>query len=445
MNALEIIRSAPAEPCHPCPRYLLPPESWNALLAALGSTASPELLALWADTVQVHALFRGPAHQLALASTGIEEGKYPALSPVRPTAALFERMVQDLWGHVAQGAADIRPWVDHGHWPYTQPLAPRPGPPAVNPEPPEFRPTPGLMQVPIGPIEGLIGEPAHLRLATYGEEVRRAECRLGYAHKGVLSLMRGKSPRNAVRFAARLSGDTTVAHSLAFAHAAEAATGSAAPPRAAALRLVMTHVECAAYHLDALALVADAFGDSKVFALCGRHIELLRRAAAIAFGHRLMMDLIVPGGLVADIAPGGQEAVLEAASQLCTALPALRRLLQAQRFRLAGDSWSRMGHSLAELTKNLRLLANKLDALSDGEIAVPIPSVSGEGLGMAEAGRGEIWHWLRLDHGQIAAVFCCDPGWALWPLAEAAMAKSNVDDVAVIRASFGLAVSGVDL
>ena len=41
--------------------------------------------------------------------------------------------------------------------------------------------------------------------------------------------MRGKSPRAAARFAARLAGEATVAHSIAFARATEAALGCEVP------------------------------------------------------------------------------------------------------------------------------------------------------------------------------------------------------------------------
>ena len=52
-----------------------------------------------------------------------------------------------------------------------------------------------------------LDEAAHLRLSLDGPAIRRAELRLGFTHKGTLALMRGKSPRAAARFAARLSGD----------------------------------------------------------------------------------------------------------------------------------------------------------------------------------------------------------------------------------------------
>jgi NADH:ubiquinone oxidoreductase subunit D len=40
--------------------------------------------------------------------------------------------------------------------------------------------------------------------------------------------------------------------------------------------------------------------------------EGVLRACAAAFGHRLMMDRVLPGGIAPDIAPGGAEAILAA-------------------------------------------------------------------------------------------------------------------------------------
>src|SRR6185312_11326836 len=101
----------------------------------------------------------------------------------------------------------------------------------------------------IGPVHGVIAPPLHLRATLAGEIVRRLELRGGYAHRGQLALMRGKSPRAAARFAARISADATVAHALAFARAAEAALDVTPPPRAAALRLAMAEIERIAIHL----------------------------------------------------------------------------------------------------------------------------------------------------------------------------------------------------
>lgn len=336
MTAFEHIRAAPAEPCRPWPRHILSGSEWRAMAAALAHDPTV-LLGLWADTLQVHGLFRNRG-EIQVASVAVEAGVYPALSTVRPEAILFERMIRDLWGHTAEGGRDDRPWLDHGRWPLAHPLSPRPGLPGGAVEPPEFASLdePGVMQIPLGPIHAAIGEPAHLRLTTRGEQVLRAEARLGYAHKGTVALMRGKSPRTAARFVARLAAEGTVAHSVAFARATEAALDVAAPPRAVALRTVMAELERMAGHLDDIGQMADAAGLAALHAAAGRQREVLLRAANTAFGHRLMMDVVVPGGVAADIAAEGTRAILAALNSLASEHAGLCRRMQPLLARLDG-------------------------------------------------------------------------------------------------------------
>ena len=316
-NAVAIIRAAPAEPCHPWPRNMLAGAQWQAMAAALGAAEAPSLLALWADPLRVHALLHdAAAGSWLVASTAVQDGRYKALSPHRPAAAWFERMIRDLWGHTAEAAGDQRPWLDHGTWPVTAPLSLRP-PPRLSPaEPAEALPVDGEQhhQIALGPVHGGITEPAQYRLSALGETVLRLEVRLGWLHKGTLGLMRGKSPRAAARFAARLSGDSTVAHSLAFARAAEAACSAEAPPRAAALRAAMAELERLTNHLADCGAIAEAAAFAPLPARFFWHREALLRAAAVAFGHRLMMDAVVPGGVAAEHRPrrgGGDPAGAE--------------------------------------------------------------------------------------------------------------------------------------
>ena len=105
---------------------------------------------------------------------------------------------------------------------------------------------------------------------------------------------------------------------------------------------------------------------------------------------------------------------------------------------------ARARERLRGITDGIGLLRGLLGAVPEGAVSVPLPAESGEGIGFADGARGDVWHWLRLDHGQIAGVFMRDPGWAHWPLLEA-MAGGQVDDLPLIMASFDLASSGVDL
>jgi Ni,Fe-hydrogenase III large subunit len=492
--ATDILHSAQAVVCRPWLRHSLSHAGWAALAAA-SLTEAWTLLAHWGDTVQVHALFLDPSSLMIVPiSTGVETGHYPALSPLLPSAAWYERMIQDLWGHVADGGTDERPWLDHAAWAVRHPMAVRPQPAML------VHPADAIhseeMVLPLGPIWGRLDEPAQLRLTLHGAAIRHAEARLGFTHKGTLMLMRGKSPRTAARFAARLSGDATVAHSIAFAHATEAAMHVQAPPRAVALRIVMLEVERIAGHLDNLAEVGRLCDAAAVHASCGALRETLVRAAEAAFGHRLMMDCVVPGGVAGDMAAGSPELILRALGDIASQVEQVRRLHNGpalssrlsglgrasgtmatalgvggvvgrasgrafdQRIAFSpgyeqlsprivtlpdGDAAARQSLRILEIEESLRFISTALGSLPEGPVTVALPHVSGEGIGSACSHRGDIWYWLRLDHGQIAAVFPRDPSWALWPLAECVLTKAAADDVTLIRASFGLSASGMDL
>jgi Ni,Fe-hydrogenase III large subunit len=501
MTARTRIEAAPAIPCRPWPRHVLDTGQWRALVAEL--PAAPELVlrALWADTVQIHALFHDLATDaILLASVAVERGFYQALSPVRPAATLFERMIHDLWGHVPADGRDTRPWLDHGRWAVTHPMAPRPTPVGGAAEPPEFLPSEGtdLHQVPVGPIHAGIIEAGHLRLTASGETLVRLEVRLGYNHKGILLLLRGKPPRLAARFAARLSGDATVAHSIAFARAAEAALEVVAPPRAVALRAVMLELERIANHLGDIGALCNDAGFAQGLARFGWHREAMLRAAQAGFGHRLMMDAVTPGGVAVDIAAGGAARIVAALDGLDSEIRELRRVYDdhsglvdrmvgtgrlapelARAFgaggvvgrasggrfdarRLPGqppydaldvavagleegDVDARLRLRLAELAESGRLLRRLLADLPTGRLTVALPTGSGEGIGVAESFRGDVWHWLRLDGGLIASAFPADPSWLHWPLLEVAVAGNIVADFPLINKSFNCSYAGVDL
>ncbi|MSP29863.1 MAG: hydrogenase expression protein HypE [Acetobacteraceae bacterium] len=499
--ASTIIRAGAAMDCQPWPRMLLRQEAWTVMAAALAREPGLALIALWADPTDIHALFVDEAAGAVLfASVPVQGGRYPALSPTRPGAAWYERMIADLWGHTAQGGTDGRAWLDHGRWPQVFPLATRPGPAGPAPEPPEFLPTDGqdLHQIPVGPIHAGIIEPGHFRFTAQGETIARLEIRLGYTHKGTLSLMRGKSPRVAARFAARLSGDSTVAHSLAFSHATEAALGVEIPMRAVMLRAVMAELERMANHLGDIGAICNDASFAFAFARFGFLREEILRASSFAFGHRLMMDCVIPGGIAADLAPGGAETIAQALASVEAELPALIRIygnyaslvdrmattgviapnltaqfaaggyvgraagrqVDARRFPsyppydafpptipvlITSDVDARVRIRLAELTDSARLTQALLGAVAHGPISVTLPMGSGEGIGVAESFRGDAWHFVRLEGGLITANFMRDPSWAQWPLLEAAVEGNIVADFPLVNKSFNGSYSGVDL
>jgi Ni,Fe-hydrogenase III large subunit len=209
-----------------------------------------------------------------------------------------------------------------------------------------------------------------------------------------------------------------------------------------------------------------------------------------------MMDCVVPGGVAVDISQDGASGLLQALGEISARLPTLRRhhggavlgsrlsgvgvapralatslgvggvagracgrafdaragfmpgystLAVAPAVQQAGDAAARQAVRIAEIEESLRLVSSAVGTLPPGPLMVALPQVSGEGIGCAESIRGDVWHWLRIDHGQIACAFPRDPGWALWPLAGAVLQGADIDDIDLIRASLTLPASGMDL
>jgi len=439
-------------------------------------------IALWTDATHAYALYQ-PGE---LVATRLEDNAYPALT--HPGAAWFQRLAHDTLGHIALGAADTRPAVEQfraadgtAAWP-------------------EFTPAPGegVHQAAVGPVHAAIIEPGHFRLSLRGEQLLRLEARLGYSHKGTLGLIRGKSPRLAARFAARISGDATVAHSIAFAQAAEAALEFSPPARAQYLRGIVAELERLANHTSDIGAIAGDAGFAFLDARFAWHREALCAAAAAAFGHRLMMDVVIPGGVAGDLADGGADAISSALQGLEGELPSLTRVFEdyaslqdrlmgtgiippalaeayapggftgrasGQRgdarvapgyapytnFTLEipveteGDVAARIRIRLAEIGQSIRLVRALLADLPQTGIATAPPAGSGMGLGVAESFRGPVWHWMVVESGVITDVFIADASTLQWPLVEHAAATGILADFPLINRSINASYSGVDL
>ncbi|ONG44598.1 hypothetical protein BKE38_28035, partial [Pseudoroseomonas deserti] len=251
-------------------------------------------------------------------------------SPSRPAAAWFERAIADLWAWQAEGGSDARPWLDHGRWALRAPLSSEPPPRIGEPPQPVFLPAEGegVHQFPLGPVMGSLGEPAHHRFQVLGETIVRLEVLLGYTHKGLPALWRGQPPLRAAPFIARLSGDSTVAHAWAFAGAVERALGVEPPPRAVALRGVLAELERLANHLRDIGALSGEAGFAWPQARLGALCEVLLRASEAAFGHRLLMDRVIPGGLAADISLDGREGLRAALRLVAAELPSIRDVME---------------------------------------------------------------------------------------------------------------------
>src|SRR5712691_2855173 len=138
--------------------------------------------------------------------------------------------------------------------------------------------------------------------------------------------MAGAPLDHAAKLIGRVSGDSTVAYAFAFARAAEAALGVSVPARATYLRALMAELERIANHLGDFGAICNDASFALMHAQCGMLRELTLRAAAASFGHRLMMDCVVPGGVSADLRPDGATQVRALLTEIGRLFPKLVEL-----------------------------------------------------------------------------------------------------------------------
>lgn len=487
----------------PWPRYRVDDAAW--LKAAAGLQDGHYLLGgYWAEPARVNlALIEPSAGEVCVLSFDCPAGRFPSIAAVFAPATRFERAIQDLCGLRATGTPDPRPWLDHGCWP--APAADGRASFAAADTGYPFLPVEGesLHQIPVGPVHAGIIEPGHFRFTASGETVVRLEERLGYVHKGIESLMAGAPLAQAARLAGRISGDSTVAYAIAFARAVEAATETPVPERAHWLRALMAELERIANHLGDIGAICNDAAFAIMLALCGVLRERVLRTAARCFGHRLMMDRVVPGGVTADLTADAKTAIGSLIAGIHSQFPELVELYDntpslqdrtvgtgilppalAQRFGCggvigrasgraadvrrhpgytpydqlafdvpvleAGDVDARVWVRIREVEQSLSLITQILARLPAGPIAEPVRTPGGadavEGLALVEGFRGDILVWVRLrPDGTVDRCHPRDPSWLQWPLLEAVIEGNIVADFPLCNKSFNCSYSGHDL
>jgi Ni,Fe-hydrogenase III large subunit len=436
------------------------------------------------------ALLGESGREIAVVSLECPDGTFPSVGLHHAPALRLERTIRDLHGLTPEGCPDTRAWLDHGTWGKEQP-------------PYEFLPAEGesLHQIPVGPVHAGIIEPGHFRFTANGETVVRLEERLGYVHKGIESLMAGADLERGAKLAGRVSGDSTVAYSIAFARAAEAALGVEVPARAHWLRALMAELERLANHLGDVGAICNDAAFALMLAHCGVLRERVLRAADACFGHRLIMDKIVPGGVTSDLDAEGiatcRQLVRDVHKRFSALVnlydhtaslqdrtvgtgwtdPALVKAFGTGGFigrasgrnfdarrafpyppydqlqfdvpvRQKGDVDARIWIRIDEVRQSLRLVEQIVTGLPDGPIHVEPAYAQApcEGAALVEGFRGDILVWLRLSaNGAIERCHLRDPSWFQWPLLEVAIKDNIVADFPLCNKSFNCSYSGHDL
>jgi Ni,Fe-hydrogenase III large subunit len=432
--------------------------------------------------------------------------EYPSLTPQLDPAFWYERAAHDLSGLVPLG----HPRLD----PLLLPLeagSPRPLPGGNNHDVQIMTDTQipgpvdvtghGLFTLTFGPVRSGVFESIEFLLETPGEDIPHLNIRPHFKHRGIAKKFEGLRPADAVLVAERVEGIASVAHALAFSHAAEAAAGITVPPRAGLLRVILAELERIANHLDVAMRLSDAAGLAVATSRFGWHKETTMRVMSRLTGSRFGRTAIVPGGvrpelrapdtaLLAELATLHKRILSDAARAMRTPsfLDRLRGTgplddAYAARWALVGPLGRASGQRLdtrwdhpydaystlrlpdapaidpdGDARARLRVRWQEIDvafgliqqaAAAYAEVDAPAMSArdwrpsDGLWIGVAEAPQGEVLYAVSFHDGMVTRCFARSASLHNLVAFHDAFRTDIFTDFAFIEASFGLSYAGV--
>jgi Ni,Fe-hydrogenase III large subunit len=433
------------------------------------------------------------------ATSTVVGGGFESLTPVCPSAHLFEREIAEQCGVVPHGHPWLKPLRRHP----PDHLAPGREPFAVDRDAYPFFRVKGeeVHEVAVGPVHAGIIEPGHFRFQAHGEEVLFLEIMLGYQHRGVERLLETVSADRAVLVAESIAGDTVVGHAAAHCGAIEALARSRKTPRAQAIRGIALELERLANHIGDLGAVAGDVAFQPAASYFGRmRGECLNLLMTIS-GNRYGRGLLRPGGVLFDIPPAMVSEARGRLEQLQAELePAARVLLESPsvlgrlegvggvprekclelgfvgivaracdvprdvrhdhpygiyRFAhipvataWAGDVLARALVRWLEIQRSLEFLLEQLSTLPAGAPLVGCGALQPDELtvAMEEGWRGEIVHVAVTDQeGGLRRYKVTDPSFHNWTALALAMPGNQISDFPLCNKSFNLSYAGHDL
>ncbi len=480
------------------------------------------LVAVWAaeagahdqDQAARHGLyayvcFAHPEHRHAMLRTPLpaDAPELPSITAHYIAACRMERHMQDMFGIRIKGIPDARAWIKHEHWPQAaQPLRDDFDGMQCSDTPAADYPwvqsgSAGVYEIPVGPVHAGIIEPGHFRFLAVGEQILNMEERLGYVHKGIERAMQGRSAEEGVRLAARVSGDSSIAHAWAFAQACEYAADITPPRRASLLRGILCERERMANHIGDIGAICNDAAFAFMHGQMQRLREIMARTHGRLFGHRLLFDTIIPGGVCVDLNaeqagelrtetqdiaaevehlrsiyadhPSIQQRVIGSGTvsekdardlgllgyagrasghypdeRIEEAYPPYDRLSVKVPQGQLGDVATRVWVRFEEIAESARLIVAMIKQLEADAICAhwQPPEAGVSGFSAIEGWRGEIAVWLRFaEDGRIDRYYVRDPSVINWLGLELAVRQVPVPDFPLNNKSFNCSYAGHDV
>ncbi len=307
--------------------------------------------------------------------------------------------------------------------------------------------------IPIGPYHPLQEEPEFFKLHVEGERVVGLDIELGYNHRGIEKISESKSFEQTVFLVERICGICSTSHPIACVQAVEDAGDIEVPERALYIRSVIGELERIHSHLLWLGLAGHFLGFNTVWMWVWRYREDLLNICELITGNRNHYAMMKPGGVHRDIKVEDIPAVMKMLDGLkkplalfrdtviddpvihartkgvgvltkqqvidyCALGPTARASDVAIDVRRDhpcaaygfvdwnvittknGDVFDKVVVRILEMLESIKILEQcleKLKTVSGPFDSNPKEIKPGDGIGIYEAPRGEVFHYIRSD------------------------------------------------
>jgi Ni,Fe-hydrogenase III large subunit/Ni,Fe-hydrogenase III component G len=433
---------------------------------------------------------------------------FRSITPHIHAAKWYEREIRDMFGLIPVGHPDMRRLVRHEHWPK-----------GSHPLKKDFRwdtvleraqgqyafrqiEGEGVFEVPVGPIHAGIIEPGHFRFSVAGEPIMQLEVHHFWKHRGVEKLFERERLTEAVPLAERVSGDTTIGHSLAYCQAVEALMEIDVPRRARYLRSLFLELERLHNHLGDVGAICNDTAYALPHAHCGRPKKRIMQLNDRLTGSRFLRGVNRVGGVGIDLTHeqltqvvaeldaiepdfSELERILSANASLTDRLETTGILTERTAWDHAvmgvvgrasgidrdirrdhpfaayddlspkvalyryGDVRARMRVRLDEIHESIRLIRDIKRRIPQGSVLTASSGVPAPGtwaFSAVEGWRGEILYVVMAgEAGQIHRCKVRDPSFVNWPAIQWAVIGNIIPDFPLINKSFNLSYAGNDL
>ena len=305
--------------------------------------------------------------------------------------------------------------------------------------------------VPIGPFHPLQEEPELFRLEVDGETVVDIGVELGFNHRGIEKISEGKTFDQGPFLVERICGICSTSHPIAYVQAVEDIAGIQVPERALYIRSVIAELERLHSHLLWVGLAGHFLGYNTLFMWAWKYREPILDVCEELTGNRNNYAMMKVGGVRRDIDRARIPGVLKRLEELVPKLqmlagavvddPVLHArlkgvgILTAEAVRDYGalgptargsgvaidvrrdepyaaydrvswdvvtqpgaDVFARAVVRVLECFESVKIVRECLEQMPEGEIDARVKEIPpGEGIGRAEAPRGEVFHYIRSD------------------------------------------------